>query len=288
MNSFHISSCLISPRAWVLRSKDWVQVSGTAAPGWAPRGWEGSTRLLREDPGSWSPGSPLPCPSVPCGRSQSPLSSVAGTAAEATETASLKRSGWVGLHRGNNETLKNYTAYCTAAKGSIWKGDCVSRRKALRGRESQLRRPIHAQSCWRWRCPSSGPQERLRGEQGRSTSAGRHGAHGRGREPRARPEEGLGPSPSREHLTGRFRTEEETVMALLCGREKQTTTWGHGAQGLQGDPRPGQPTSGPSKPRAVLPLGSLPPGPPRPGSSHGLFPHAPDQLPAQPGHGMNC
>lgn len=26
-------------------------------------------------------------------------------------------------------------------------------------------------------------------------------------------------------------------MALLCGREKQTTTWGHGAQGLQGDPQ---------------------------------------------------
>ena len=58
-------------------------------------------------PGSWSPGGPLPGFSVPCGQSQSPLSHVVGTATEATETASLRRSGCVGQHRRNNETLKS-------------------------------------------------------------------------------------------------------------------------------------------------------------------------------------
>lgn len=112
--------------------------------------------LLREDPRQLEPREPAALLLCALRTVTEPPSSVAGPAAETTETASLKRPRWVGLHRANSE-LKNHTAHCTAATGSIWKGDCVSQRKALRGRESQLHCPIHAQSCWCWRCPSSGP-----------------------------------------------------------------------------------------------------------------------------------
>ena len=77
-------------------------------------------------------------------------------------------------------------------------------------------------------------------------------------------------------------------MALLCGREKQTTTWGHGAQGLQGDPQ-----ARPANQRALQAQSGASPGAPparppaRPGSAHGLFPHAPGRLQAQPGRGLN-
>lgn len=62
--------------------------------------------LLHEAPGSWSLRGLLPRFSA-LRTVTEPLSSVVGTATEAMETPSLRHSGCMGLHRGNNETLKN-------------------------------------------------------------------------------------------------------------------------------------------------------------------------------------
>lgn len=56
-------------------------------------------------------------------------------------------------------------------------------------------------------------------------------------------------------------------MALLCGCEKQTTTWGHGAQGLQGDPQ-----AGTANQRALQAQSSASPGAPPARPPHDLDP----------------
>ena len=79
------------------------------------------------------------------------------------------------------------------------------------------------------------------------------------------------------------------VSALLCGHEEQTTACGHGAQGLQGDPRPG-----PASQRALQAQSGASPGAPSrqapswPGSPHGLFPCPPARLPVGPDRNVNC